>query len=84
MRHTWKRGGSNGVWVHHSSRDDGTGSDNHGVGLGGDVLGPFQSRRLALQVSEALNQAYRLGLEDGPKLGESIGGAVRSRHEQAE
>lgn len=62
--HHWRRGGSEGRYVHHSSDDAGHGTDSIGVGLGEDVLGPFSSARLAGQVADALNNAYRLGWDD--------------------
>lgn len=62
MTHTWQAGGSQARWVHHSS--GGSGTDSIGVGLGEDVLGPFSSRKLAVTVADALNNAYRLGWDD--------------------
>ncbi|HEY1705494.1 MAG TPA: hypothetical protein VGG75_37895 [Trebonia sp.] len=64
MDHYWKASGSQGHWVHHSSRGPCSGSDSTGVGLGEDVLGPFSSQKLAREVAAALNHAYEAGRDD--------------------
>ncbi len=60
--HAWKSGGSDGRWVGHTST--GKGSDNIGVGIGENVLGPF-SQRMAVKLADALNNAYEAGKKDG-------------------
>ena len=62
--HHWRRDGSQGHYVHHTTADSGRGTDAIGVGLSEDVLGPFSSAKLAGQVADALNNAYRLGWDD--------------------
>lgn len=66
LSHAWCAAGSQGKWVHHTSRHDPVtghhhGCDTIGVGLGNDVLGPFPSAKLARKVADALNEAYALG-----------------------
>jgi hypothetical protein len=60
--HYWKTGGTNGLWIGHST--SGRGEDSIGVPAGGDHFGPFKSRKQTEQVTEMLNRAYELGRED--------------------
>ncbi len=66
LTHHWYNAGTQGRWVHHTSRYDpktghSHGSDSIGVGLGEDILGPFPSARLARKVADAMNRAFALG-----------------------
>jgi hypothetical protein len=70
MSHTWKAGGGSGAWVMHNG-GGGSGTDEIGVGVNEDMIGPFSTRRpkgggrnLAEIVADALTNAYEAGKRD--------------------
>lgn len=64
MTHYWRIDGSQGHYVHHTTSPSRRGTDSIGVGAGEDVLGPFPSAKLAQQIANALNNAYKAGKEE--------------------